>query len=270
MSKNKIKLFILILIFSFSFSVPSIAMEVNDDIDTQLFSIAAKLKKDRDKITEENNNLKRNLEESDKTINSLKSRVDRRDKTILDIKKQFRTRTEEFKALEQELIETDDFIEFLLNKKTTPTTISFLSAVYNGKSERKLNDLFRAASNRQEIADIIVGGHTKFKAHTPRSHRKVLELTGLLDSMKITQDDATIQYAKISIPSTNSDELIHKEKSVRKSLKRRESYGQESFDQKYQPSSSSEEEEGDVPKYIPSIKPKSEGIIKDPLTPFED
>lgn len=227
MIKNKITLFLLISIFSIQFSLPSFAMPGDDDIDILLAQAQIKSKENKNKINDlesENLNIKKELENIKKEKEKIEKEKEKIEKSKNFYKKAEGKLKKEKEKLREDLEETDDLIEVLLNEKSTPTTHSFLRAVYNNKSEEELNRLFKEATNQQEIRDIIVGGHTKFREQSPDAHRKVLKLTGLLSNMSITESYSTVEYGRISISGTSSEELKNLEELADKSKVRRTSF----------------------------------------------
>lgn len=104
--------------------------------------------------------------------------------------------------LQEQLEAADDLIRLLLDPTTTPTTRAFLSAVYHRKSQAKILALQQQAQQRQRVPNIITGGHTKFRGDAPDAHNKLIELTGLLQCIHITDNMATIQYSELVVDPT--------------------------------------------------------------------
>jgi hypothetical protein len=217
MIKNKIILFLLISIFSTQSSFPLFAVGSDDDTDIPLSQVPIKLKENKDRIKElekENASIKKVLEDTQKDKEDLQYFQKRKD--------YYKKKTEQ---LEKELLQTDNLIEFLLSEEATPTALTFLRAVYEGKTREERKDLFRDATSKKEIRDVIVDGCTKFKASAPEASMEILKVTGLVNNMKITQDNPTITYAKVTIPGTPEKEL-KKHRDAVDSSKRRNSENQ--------------------------------------------
>lgn len=115
--------------------------------------------------------------------------------------------TAENHNLRQNLTAVDTLVGSIFSGEITPTTFNFLRAVYQRQPETQLQSLFAAATSREEIRDIIVGGHTKFRATVPGANRRVLELTGLLGNLQITTDLETIKYGMVSFPGSPPDAI---------------------------------------------------------------
>ncbi len=123
--------------------------------------------------------------------------------------------------LSNSIIEADSLIQVILDPKTTPTTVNFLRAVYGQATEQELSTLYREAQNKKEIANIILGGHTKFRADAPTAHQSLLRLSGLMSNVKITDDMATVKYGKLVVPPTPDSELKKARKAAQDSADRK-------------------------------------------------
>ena len=220
---------------------------IDEDIDIPLSQVPIKLKenknkiqtleKEKDSLTEENQKLKDKIICRKEKINILKKQAvsnaalekrleslteenDELQKKVKNTKKKKDNIKKKFGELNEDIAEADCLIGFLLSDEATPTTHTFLSAVYEGQTRDERKNLFKEAIKRKEIHDVIIGGHTKFKASVPETQEELLKVTGLFDKMKITEDYSTVTYAKISIPATKEKKLYPLRDAVDKSRRR--------------------------------------------------
>lgn len=205
MFKTTIKLCLITSIFFLQLSLPSFSME--DDIEIQ--SITQYINKLNNKYTEYKIKIE-NLEQENNILkNELQKKNDSYKNEIKKLSKKYETK---IRKVDNYLTEADELIKFIV--QSPPTVHSYLSAVFNQAPDQELGELFTAATHKQFIGDIIIGGHIKFKAGSPISHIKLLKITGLLNSMKITQDDPTIQYGRVLILASPKKDVNEKKDAI--------------------------------------------------------
>ena len=128
----------------------------------------------------------------------------------------------EINKLTTDLTEADGLIRYLLDNETTPTTRSFLSAVYHGQKPEEIQNLWIQANNEKVINNIIVDGTQKFRNDAPEANIKILQISGLLNNTRVTHEYPTIKYARLIIPKTESNDLEKHKRSTEKTKIRTE------------------------------------------------
>ena len=122
---------------------------------------------------------------------------------------------EENQKLSLSLKRVAKLADLLLDPETTPTTHSYLSALYNqNESKKNIEELYLKASNKQTIRNIIIDGHTKFKKDAPEANVKLLKIGNLFHNLRITEEYSTVVYGEVTIPKTHMEDLQESEETI--------------------------------------------------------
>lgn len=122
--------------------------------------------------------------------------------------------------LENNLKETDEIIEYVL-EKATPTLFSYLSALSTGKSEEELRSLKDEASKEKIFPDLIVRVNKQVRKNTANSIVNLLAFHG--DRIQVSDRLYSIDYAKATVPPTPEKTMNSLGETVTRSKDRRRS-----------------------------------------------